>query len=64
MYNTFGYEGGAVARACDELNRMEQRIKELCTSKEFKNEKSKKARDERLYVCNLICDDADAVLYK
>lgn len=64
MYNTYGYEGGAVARACDELNRMEQRIKELCTSKKFKNEKSKRARDERLYVCNLIADDADAVLYK
>ena len=64
MYNTYGYEGGAVARACDELNRMEQRIKELCTSKSYKNEKSKRARDERLYVCNLIADDAEEVLYK
>ena len=63
MYNTYGYEGGAVARACDELNRMEQRIKELCTSKCY-NEKSKRARDERLYVCNLIADDAEKVLYK
>ena len=63
MYNSYGYEGGAIARACDELNRMEQRIKELCTSS-YKNEKSKKARDERLYVCNLIADDAEKVLYK
>ena len=52
MYNT--YECGAI----------EQRIKELCTSKSYKNEKSKKARDERLYVCNLIADDAEEVLYK
>ena len=59
MYNSYGYEGGAIARACDELNRMEQRIKELCTSKSYKNEKSKKARDERLYA-----DDAEEVLYK
>lgn len=63
MYNTYE-EVGAIARSCDELNRMEQRIKELCTSKSYKNEKSKKARDERLYVCNIICDGADEIIYR
>lgn len=62
MYNE--YEAGSVVRAIDELNRMERRIKDLCTSKKFKNEKSKRARDEKLYVCNLICEDADAVIYR
>ena len=64
MYNTYGYEGGAVAKACEDLLKMEARIKELCVDGRFKNTKAKKARDERLYVCNLIADDAEEVLYK